>query len=64
MGALKCQQMTLGWGGGVFKFPLSSIPTEQHDAWVLKESLFVDEVDVDSLSVSLSRFLLLQSTLS
>ena len=22
--------------GGVFKFPLSSIPTEQHDAWVLK----------------------------
>ena len=32
MGALKCQQMTLGWGGGVFKFPLSSIPTEQYDA--------------------------------
>ena len=29
-GALKCQKMTLG--GGVFKFLLSSIPTEQHDA--------------------------------
>ena len=28
-GALKCQKMT--WGGGVFKFLLSSIPTEQHD---------------------------------
>ena len=28
-GALKCQQMTLG---GVFKFLLSSISTEQHDA--------------------------------
>ena len=26
-GALKCQKMTLG----VFKFLLSSIPTEQHD---------------------------------
>ena len=31
-GALKCQQMTLGGGGGVFKFLLSSIPTEQHNA--------------------------------
>ena len=27
-GALKCQKMTLGGGGGL----LSSIPTEQHDA--------------------------------
>ena len=30
MGGPKCQKMTLG--GGVFKFLLSSIPTEQHDA--------------------------------
>ena len=30
-GALKCQGMTLG-DGGVFKFLLSSILTEQHDA--------------------------------
>ena len=29
MGALKCQKMTLGGGGGVFKCLLSSIPTEQ-----------------------------------
>ena len=28
-GALKCQKMTLG---GIFKFLLSRIPTEQHDA--------------------------------
>ena len=28
-GTSKCQKMT--WGGGVFKFLLSSIPTEQHD---------------------------------
>ena len=35
-GALKCQKMTLGGGGG-FKFLLSSIPTEQHDATVLKD---------------------------
>ena len=27
-GALKCQKMILGGGGGVFKFLLSSIPTE------------------------------------
>ena len=27
----------LGVGGGVFKFILSSIPTEQHDATVLKD---------------------------
>ena len=31
-GALKCQKITLGGGGGVFKFLLISIPTEQHDA--------------------------------
>ena len=36
-GALKCQKITLGGGGGVFKFLLSSIPTEQHDATVLKD---------------------------
>ena len=36
-GALKCQKMTLRGGGGVFKFLLSSIPTEQHDATVLKD---------------------------
>ena len=40
MGALKCQKMTLG-GGGVFKFLLSSIPTEQHDAWVLKDLILI-----------------------
>ena len=37
-GALKCQKITLGGGGGgVFKFLLSSNPTEQHDATVLKD---------------------------
>ena len=39
-GALKCQKMTLG-GGGVFKFLVSSIPTEQHDAWVLKDLILI-----------------------
>ena len=39
-GALKCQMMTLG-GGGVFKFLLSSIPTEQRDAWVLKDLILI-----------------------
>ena len=27
--------------GGVFKFLLSSIPTEQHDAWVLKDLIVI-----------------------
>ena len=27
--------------GGVFKFLLSSIPTEQHDAWVLKDLILI-----------------------
>ena len=39
-GALKCQKMTLG-GGGVFKFLLSSIPTEQHDAGVLRDLILI-----------------------
>ena len=39
-GALKCQKMTLG-GGGVFKFLLSSIPTKQHDVWVLKDMILI-----------------------
>ena len=38
-GALKCQKMTLG--GGVFKFLLSSIPTEQHDAGVLRDLILI-----------------------
>ena len=27
--------------GGVFKFLLSGIPTEQHDAWVLKDLILI-----------------------
>ena len=36
-GALKCQKMTLG----VFKFFLSSVPIEQHDARVLKDLILI-----------------------
>ena len=28
-------------GGGVFKFLLSSIPAEQHDAWVWKDLILI-----------------------
>ena len=40
-GALKCQKMTLGGGGGVFKFLLSSIPTEQQDVLILKDLILI-----------------------
>ena len=38
MGSLKMPKDDLG---GVFKFLLSSIPTEQHDVWVLKDLIFI-----------------------
>ena len=38
MGGLKMPKDDLGW---VFKFLLSSIPTEQHDAWVLKDLILI-----------------------
>ena len=40
MGGLKMLKDDLGGGGG-FKFLLSSIPTEQHDAWVLKDPILI-----------------------
>ena len=38
MGGLKMPKDDLG---GVFKFLLSSIPTEQYDAWVLKDLILI-----------------------
>ena len=38
MGGLKMSKDDLG---GVFKFFLSSIPTEQHDVWVLKDLILI-----------------------
>ena len=40
MGGLKIPKDDLG-GGGVFKFLLSSIPTEQQDVWVLKDMILI-----------------------
>ena len=38
MGGLKMPKDDLG---GIFKFLLSSIPTEQHDVWVLKDLILI-----------------------
>ena len=38
MGGLKMPKDDLG---GVFKFLLSSIPTEQNDPWVLKDLILI-----------------------
>ena len=41
MGGLKMPKDDLGGGGGVFKFLLSSIPTEQPDVSVLKDLILI-----------------------